>query len=180
MAGNTVTTGQTNLTIYGQVTVGQYPVPGNYTDTIIATAQNSGNTTGTFGVNVNVSATCTISANPLAFGTYTSLQANAATTLSITCTNTTPYNVGLNAGIGSGGPTVTSRRMNGPSGATLNYSVFQDSARTINWGQTASTDTEAGTGNGGAQALTLYGRVAAGQYVRLGSYADTITATITY
>jgi spore coat protein U-like protein len=43
-----------------------------------------------------------------------------------------------------------------------------------------STDTVAGTGNGAAQAITVYGQAAAGQYVAPGSYADTITATITY
>jgi spore coat protein U-like protein len=49
-----------------------------------------------------------------------------------------------------------------------------------NWGNTVGTDTVAGTGNGAAQALTVYGQIAAGLYVTPGSYTDTITATVTY
>ena len=126
-----------------------------------------------------VQATCLVSATPLAFGTYTGTQATSSSTVSVTCTNTTPYNVGLNAG-GTTGATVSSRSMIGPGSALLGYSLFSDSARTSNWGQTIGTDTVTGTGNGSAQALTVYGQVAAGQYVAPGAYADTITATVTY
>lgn len=62
----------------------------------------------------------------------------------------------------------------------LAYALYSDSGRTTNWGNTVSTDTVPGTGNGSAQTLTVYGRIAAAQYVTPGSYADTITATITY
>jgi spore coat protein U-like protein len=70
--------------------------------------------------------------------------------------------------------------MTGPGSALLGYSLFSDSARTVNWGQTVGTDTVTGTGNGTAQALTVYGDVPAGQYLAPGSYSDTITATVTY
>lgn len=133
----------------------------------------------TFQVTATVQATCLISANPLAFGTYTGTQTDATSTLSVTCTNTTPYNVGLDAGTATGA-TVTTRRMTGPSSALLNYALFSDSARTITWGNTVGTNTVTGTGNGNAQTLTVYGRVAAGQFVAPGAYADTITATITF
>src|SRR4051812_6590950 len=59
--------------------------------------------------------------------------------------NTTSYNVGLNAGNGSGA-TVTNRMMSGSSGATLPYTLYRDAARTSNWGQTSGTDTVAGVG----------------------------------
>lgn len=135
--------------------------------------------TTTFQVTATVQATCLINANPLAFGTYTGTQADATSTLSVTCTNTTPYNVGLDAGTATGA-TVTTRRMTGPSAALLNYALFSDSARTVTWGNTVGTNTVTGTGNGNAQTLTVYGRVAAGQFVAPGAYADTITATITF
>jgi spore coat protein U-like protein len=70
--------------------------------------------------------------------------------------------------------------MTGPGSATLAYSLAQDSGHATNWGNTVGTDTEAGTGNGSAQSLAVYGQVAAGQYVAPGAYADTITATISY
>jgi spore coat protein U-like protein len=143
------------------------------TSAIAATA------TTTFAVTATVQATCLVSATPMAFGTYTGVSATSSSTVSVTCTNTTPYNVGLSAGLATGA-TVTSRSMTGPASALLGYSLFSDASRTVNWGQTVGTDTVAGTGNGSAQAITVYGQVAAGQYVAPGAYADMITATVTY
>jgi len=143
------------------------------------TAAVAATATTTFGVSATVQATCVVSATAMSFGTYTAAVANAASTVSVTCTNTTPYNVGLSAGLATGA-TVTTRQMTGPASALLGYALFSDAARTVNWGQTIGTDTVTGTGNGSAQALTVYGQVVAGQYVAPGSYADTITATVTY
>ncbi len=135
--------------------------------------------TTTFQVTATVQATCLISATNLAFGTYTGVQVAQTSTISITCTNTTPYNVGLNAGTAPGA-TVSTRKMTGPSAALLSYAMYQDAGHTINWGNTVGTDTVAGTGNGSAQTLTVYGLLTAGQYVTPGAYVDTITATVTY
>lgn len=135
--------------------------------------------TTTFGVSATVQSTCLVSATSLAFGTYTGVASTSTSTVSATCTNTTPYNVGLSAGTATGA-TVTTRKMTGPSSAVLSYAIYQDSARTTNWGQTVGTDTIAGTGNGSAQVITVYGQIPAGQYVAPGAYADTITATVSY
>jgi spore coat protein U-like protein len=135
--------------------------------------------TTTFGVTATVQATCLVSATSLAFGTYTGAVATSTSAVSVTCTNTTPYNVGLSAGLATGA-TVTARKMTGPASALLDYALFSDAARTVNWGQTIGTDTVTGTGNGAAQAITVYGQATAGQFVAPGSYTDTITATITY
>jgi spore coat protein U-like protein len=135
--------------------------------------------TTTFGVTATVQSTCLVSATALAFGTYTGALATSTSTVSVTCTNTTPYNVGLSAGLATGA-TVTTRQMTGPASALLNYAMFSNSTRTTNWGQTTGTDTVTGTGNGAAQALTVYGQVTAGQFVAPGAYTDTITATVTY
>jgi spore coat protein U-like protein len=135
--------------------------------------------TTTFGVTATVQATCLVSATPLAFGTYTGAVATSTSAVSVTCTNTTSYNVGLSAGLATGA-TVTTRQMTGPASALLGYALFSDAARTVNWGQTIGTDTVTGTGNGIAQAITVYGQATAGQFVAPGSYTDTITATVTY
>jgi len=134
--------------------------------------------TTTFGVSATVQSTCLISATALAFGTYTGVVDNATSTVSITCTNTTPYNVALNPG--TTGTTVTARKMAGPSSSVLNYALYSNSGMTTNWGQTSGTDTVSGTGSGSAQAITVYGQIPAGQYVNPGSYADTITASVIY
>jgi spore coat protein U-like protein len=134
--------------------------------------------TSTFTVNATVQATCLISATSLAFGIYTGVQTDSSSTVTVTCTSTTPYNVGLSTGLATGA-TVTTRRMTG-SGGLLTYSLTSDAGRNINWGNTVGTDTVTGTGNGNAQALTVFGRVAAGQFVAPGAYTDTITATVTF
>jgi spore coat protein U-like protein len=132
----------------------------------------------TFTVTATVQATCIISAGSLGFGTYTGLIAHSTSTISVTCTNTTPYNVALNPGATSGATVTTRQMLNGA--VALNYGLYKDATWTTNWGQTTGTDTAAGTGTGLVQTLTVYGQVAAGQYVTPGSYSDTITATVIY
>jgi spore coat protein U-like protein len=135
----------------------------------------------TIGVSSTVHATCLNTASPMAFGIYTGLQTDTTATITVTCTNTTPYTISLNAGVGiSPAATVTTRKMTGTVGAFLNYALYRDAGRTLNWGQTVGTDTVAGTGNGGAQPITVYGREAAGQFVAPGAYTDTVTATVNY
>ena len=132
-------------------------------------------------VSATVVASCTVSTTPMAFGTYNNTLLTSTATVTATCTNTTPYNVGLNAGLASGA-TVTARGMfvSGTPAVLLNYALYSNSGRTTNWGSTVGTDTVSGTGNGSGQAITVYGQIPAGQLVAPGSYADTITATITY
>ena len=135
--------------------------------------------TATFLVSTSVASTCTISTTPLSFGSYTGVLSQAMASGTITCTNTTPYNVGLSAGL-STGATVTSRKMTGPGGALLAYSLFSDAGHTINWGVTVGTDTVHMVGNGLGQPVTVYGQIPAGQYFAPGLYSDTITVTVTY
>lgn len=87
------------------------------------------------------SATCLISTTNLNFARYTGVLASSTSAIMVTCTNTTPYNVGLNAGTAPSA-TVTTRKMSGPGGALLAYALYQDAAHTINWGNTIGTDTE--------------------------------------
>ena len=135
--------------------------------------------TATFLVSTSVAAPCTVSTTPLAFGSYTGVLSQATASGTFTCTNTTPYNVGLSAGL-STGATVTSRKMTGPGGALLAYSLFSDTGRTVNWGVTIGTDTVAMVANGLGQILTVYGQIPAGQYFAPGTYSDTITVTVTW
>ena len=145
----------------------------------VASSASAATVTTTVAVTATVQATCLVSATSLAFGTYAGLQVDATSTVSVTCTNTTPYNVGLNAGLATAA-TVTTRKMTGPTSAVLSYSLFSDTAHTTNWGSTVSTDTLAGVGTGAVQALTIYGRIPASQFVTPGAYTDTITATVTF
>jgi spore coat protein U-like protein len=143
-----------------------------------AQAANAQTATTTFSVTATVNSTCLVSGNTLAFGTYTGTAIDASTTLSVTCSNTQAYTVGLSAGTGTGA-TVTNRLMTGPSSATLNYALLTGSYTGTNWGN-SSGSWVSGTGNGSAQTLTVYGVLAANQYPTPGSYSDTITVTVTY
>ena len=135
--------------------------------------------TTTFAVTATVVATCLISATPLGFGNYTGVVDPASSTVTVTCTNTTPYNVGLSAGLATGA-TVTTRSMTGPAAALLGYGLFTNAGHTTNWGLTIGTDTVTGTGNGAAQPITVFGQIPAAEFVAPGAYADTITATVTF
>lgn len=164
--------GNATVTVYGQIPAGQTATPGTYTDTV-----NSATTS--FTITSIIPANCTVSATPLAFGAYAGALLSSTSTITATCTNTTPYNLGLNGGTATGA-SVTNRSMTGPSSSLLHYNLFSDSGHTTNWGNTVGTDTVSKTGTGSVQSLTVYGQVPAGQYVKPGTYTDTITVTLTY
>lgn len=137
--------------------------------------------TSTLTTQVTIAAACTINtAATLNFGSQGVLSANAdqTGTLQIQCTNTTSFNIGLDAGTGAGA-TVAARKMTSGINA-VNYSLYSDSARSIVWGNTIGTDTVAGSATGAAQSFTLYGRIPAQATPAPGTYSDTVTVTIMY
>jgi spore coat protein U-like protein len=156
------------------VVVDVWPVP---TESATATAQ--------FQVTANIQINCAITAAPLAFGTYQPGAANLTTPLdaqsqiTVTCTKTGQWALALDAGLFPGA-TTTTRQMTGPGGVGLQYSLFSDAARTVNWGNTTSDDVN-GTGQGAPEVIPVYGRIPPGQTSAVpGGYADTITATISF
>ena len=167
--------------LYGQLPANQYVTVGTYTDRITASVEGAGfaTVTASFLVNANALAHCTVSSTAMAFGTYSGAVNNSTSTISATCSDATSYTIGLNAGK-SAGATITKRAMTGPRGALLNYGIYSDAARTVNWGNTAATHWMTGSGNGTTQSVTVYGQIPAGQSIAPGSYSDTIVATLTY
>lgn len=134
--------------------------------------------TSVMAVSATVLSLCTITALPLVFGNYTGVTTDATTTLTVLCTATTSFSVGLDAGVAPAA-TVSTRQMQSGA-ATLAYALYRDTARTNNWGITVGTDTLAGAGTGLPQLLTVYGRIPPGQLSAPGVYTDVVTATITY
>jgi spore coat protein U-like protein len=187
--GNTVGTdtvagigfiGPQSINIYPQAAGGQNIVAGTYTDTITAgVTSSSGTVTTTFTVTAIVALTCSVTASALNFGNYTGALIDAASAVTVNCINLTTFNIGLNAGTATGA-TVTTRKMTSPSSATLNYTLFRDGARTVNWGNTVGTDTLISQGNGTAVQYGVFGRMAAGQSGNPAVYSDTIIVTLTY
>lgn len=152
------------------------------TVTAAQSAPSGQTSTAQLRVSLSVQAECRLtSTSELAFGTTGVIQTaiNSTGSIGVQCTNTTPYNIGLNAGSGSGA-TVSARRMTSGAGAFITYEVFRDAARTQAWGDTVGSNTVAGTGNGSVQTLTVFGRVPTQPTPAPGSYTDTVTVTVTY
>lgn len=143
----------------------------------------AGSQTAPMSVSATVTANCTVSAGNLAFGNVNAVSGSnydATATLSIACTNGSGWTAAATVG---GGPSATfaTRRMTAGAN-TLNYTIYTDSGRTTVWGDgTSSSSLISGTGNGSTQSVTVYGRVPSGQTtVPAGSYADSVTVTVTY
>ncbi|WP_443093206.1 Csu type fimbrial protein [Duganella flavida] len=146
-----------------------------------AAVYSNGSKTVTFDVTLTIIADCTIAASNLNFGSSQGVLAttvNATTSLNVTCTNTTPYNVGLNAGTGTGS-TTAARLMSGTGAntSTVSYTLKQTSGGS-NWGNTQGTDTVSGTGSGSSQALTVFGNIPVQSTPQPDAYKSTITATV--
>jgi spore coat protein U-like protein len=175
------------LTLYGFLASMStpYAASGTYTDSTIIATTSSGGGVKALNFALNISKSCSVATSALNFGTIplnattvkTSL-ATASTTVSVRCTSTTAYTVGLNQGTGTGATTTTRIMNNGT--AHLNYQLWRDLARTLNWGNTVGTDTVSGTGTGLTQNLNVYGSIAAGQSVLPGTYTDTVNVILTY
>ena len=98
---------------------------------LIASAHSpdAATSTATMTVQMTITASCTVnSASTLNFGTQGVLTTNVdqTSTIQVTCTNTTPYNIGLNVGTGAGA-TVASRKMTS-GGTTVNYTLYSNAA----------------------------------------------------
>jgi spore coat protein U-like protein len=143
----------------------------------------AGTATNTFIVQATINSACSVSATTLNFGAYSPTSATAltgASTISVYCTNGSPYTTALN--VGSGGGTFAARWLaNGAS--DLTYNLYRDAAYSQVWGDgTASTYTVAGTGAGllTANTITVYGQIPIAQDMPVGTYSSTITVTVSY
>src|ERR1700712_238081 len=132
--------------------------------------------TTTIAVSALVLSFCTIVALPLTFGNYTSALISTSSSVTVTCSNGTTYNVGLDVGSGTGASVATRKMTFGTS--LLNYVLYSDVAHTTLWGPTPGTNTVAGTATGLPQVIPVYGQIPASQTVAAGTYLDTVTATV--
>ena len=153
-----------------------------------APSAHAGSATSSFTVTASVVATCTISTTNLAFGNYDPITTNATTPLSgngsvtVTCTKGATTSIDLSPGANSANASGTTRAMATAGPDYLSYELYQDSGFTTVWG----------VGNPGnafvppvapskvARAFTIYGRIPAGQGSTVGTYTDTVTATVNF
>lgn len=143
-------------------------------------------TTGSFQVNATVVSACTVTGALLNFGNNidplsTALPVDASSALTVTCTNTTPYAVALDAGSNAGGAANFGSRAMKSGANLLSYQLYLNAGRTSVWGDgSGGSLTATGTGTGSSQSLTIHGRLPSLTGTIPGAYTDTVTVTITY
>lgn len=124
---------------------------------------------------------CSISASGLAFGSYSAFSGSpvdSSGTVQVQCLLALGFEVTLSTGQGS----FAVREMKS-AGNTLQYNLYTNSARSIIWGDgTSGTATRSGSVGIllSPVSFTVYGRIPAGQNPVVGSYSDTITATVIF
>ena len=187
--------GSATATIYGRISAGQQVLPpGSYSSSVsgsntqiayaaatsgtCAAIGNTNATSASFTTGAGYSATCSVSAATLSFGSTGVLSADGTTSLTMTCSASTPYTIGLDGG--NAGASDPAQRKMSNGGAQITYGLYQNAARSQPWGNNTGTNTVAGTGTGSGQALSVYGRVPAQTTPAPGTYSDSIIATLTY
>src|SRR5262245_2982629 len=151
--------------------------------TAVMTAQG-GQTSANMQVNANVIRKCTIQTQPLAFGSYDPVLANATapldsqTTLTVACTKGTAVSISMDNGSNAQG---TARRMTSADGSFLSYETYRDSARTQRWGDGEGERLDGGVAPSHApRQFIVYGRVTGGQDVPEGACQDTVLVTVLF
>jgi len=146
----------------------------------------AGSASSTFQVTATIISSCTVSGTNLNFGSSidalaTPTPLDATSTLTVQCSNTTPYTVALNAGTNAGGASNFSARTMKSGTHTLAYQLYLDAGRATVWGDgTSSSSTVAGIGTGSPQTLSIYGRLPSLANAVPGAYTDTVTVTVSY
>lgn len=157
-------------------------------------------TTAVLGVSASVIANCAISTTALSFGRYESLQANATAALnatgavSIACTKGSTPKITMDLGQN---PNAGKRYMaliasgSGATASSLHYELYQPPAPapgtgcsfpgTTPWGASAGQTFAPSPATGrGARTYMVCGTIPPGQFAMMGSYADTVVATVNF
>lgn len=129
---------------------------------------------------------CTTEATPLVFGAYDPVRtrsSDAVGSIEVRCDTSNGRAI---ASVGIGLTVAADQQLRAGTGSGLKYLVTQDAGRLLRWGDGATgplvaraLDAEPGE-RGVVVRLPVYGRIAPGQWVRPGTYSDTIVVTISF
>ncbi len=156
----------------------------------------AGSTPANLTVTASVTANCTISTSAVAFGAYDPVSANASTDLngngsvSIACTKGSAPNITLDLGSNASG-SQRNMKITGGGSDVLGYELYQPPNTTPNtactfpgsqvWGTSGSAIfTPTAPASKTARTYRVCGTVAQGQDVSVGSYQDTVVATVNF
>ena len=183
--------------LYARVTAGQTTAPaGTYVSTFSGghtlissgystvgncpTISATGGTHPGFNVTAVIARTCNLTTSALDFGSIGGLAAavNGSGQLRVTCTNGTPYSIGLDGGLSGATNPVLRKMVKGTDSVT--YGLYGDAARTQPWFNNGGNYLATGTGSGLAQTLTVYGRISAQLTPPPGRYTDSVVVIVSY
>jgi spore coat protein U-like protein len=146
----------------------------------------SGSATGNFTVSTTVNQTCATSSPTLDFGAYNPITTNAtanldsSTTITVNCqfdaNVTLAFDLGTSALAGHCGPSPQRCMANGNN--YLSYNIYTSSSDRSSGTPWTSPVTE--TVSGGSSTISIYGRVPGGQDASVGTYSDSVVATVYY
>ena len=166
----------------------------------LAVPPRAGGTNAMLSVSATVNANCTISTSAVSFGRYESLLANATAPLnaagavSIACTKGSAPKIAMDLGRNpNGGRRHMALAAGGASGPaeTLYYELYQPPSPapgtacsfpgTMAWGPSgAQTFAPGPPAKRGSRIYSVCGTIPPGQGVAMGSYADTVVATVNF
>lgn len=188
-AGATITG---SLPFYGKIAAGQLSPVGNYQaflfNSVLGFLASDGRTCRstlsdlngldfTLFVTATVPEACTLGTiAPMDFGRPAGVwaRADAAAAVQVSC----PSTVGWNLAFGSGLHAMAGeRRMQSDNGDYVAYRLYRDSARAQPIG---IDEAIAGTGNGAAQSVPIYGRIEVSQPPAVGNYSDTVIVVLSF
>ncbi len=146
-------------------------------------AVHAASTTANMQVQIVIQNACDIGTAPgtMDFATHASNEATAIAaqqSFVVTCTPGATYTVGFSGGAAGD---VAARTMSDGASHTVGYQLYKEVGHSNAWGNTGA-DLVSGTGNGSAQALTVYGAVPTGANLNVpaGTYSDTVTLSVTF
>lgn len=160
------------------------------TGVALSTAASASTTaTGTLNAKITITSNCAVtgSTSDLDFGSNASTASAVSASnggFSVTCTNQTPYTIGLQS-TASGSATDGTGTMKATIGGTaysIGYQLYQDSASTV-WGNDPTSGTgnaKSAIGTGLAQQYTVYGKTTTSLNVPAGDYSDVVQINVVY
>ena len=143
---------------------------------------------GIYEAEIGLCQGCTMNATPINFGnydTFASAPLDAVGTITVNCSGSV-RRATVTLSVSSTSGTFNPRRMKRSGGIDLlGYNVYTDATRTAIFGDgTGGTSLvrprrPSGPHVSWGASISMYGRIPPGQDVSVGSYSDTLTATVT-
>ena len=140
----------------------------------------AGTSTANLSVSVTIDATCSLTTTPLAFASYSPLDATAESgtgAVALTCTTGTTATIALDAGAHAVG---AQRKMQSGASGTINYNLYQDAVHSAVWSTGANVLSTTAAPDTTPRTYTVYGLIPAQQSAASGTYTDTVVATVNF